>query len=65
MTTDERNRPMSEIEQGTAGSLFESFLEEEGILEEVRAQALQDVTAWQIEQEMQAQPSARNVTPRV
>ena len=37
------------------GSSFDSFLEEEGILEEVEAVAIKRVIAWQIEQEMAAQ----------
>ena len=37
------------------GSSFESFLEEEGIAEDVNAAAIKHVLAWQIEQEMQAQ----------
>ena len=37
------------------GSTFESFLEEEGILEEVDVLAQKRVIAWQIEQAMDAQ----------
>jgi antitoxin HicB len=37
------------------GSSFDSFLEEEGILEEVDAVAVKRVIAWQIKQEMAAQ----------
>jgi predicted XRE-type DNA-binding protein len=37
------------------GSSFESFLQEEGIAEDVNAAAIKHVLAWQIEQEMQAQ----------
>jgi antitoxin HicB len=36
------------------GASFDSFLEEEGILEEVEAIAIKRVIAWQIEQEMAA-----------
>lgn len=36
------------------GSSFESFLEEEGILEEVDEAAVKRVLAWQIEREMTA-----------
>jgi antitoxin HicB len=37
-----------------AGSSFDSFLEEEGILEEVEAVAIKRVIAWQIQQAMTA-----------
>ncbi|RQR63806.1 Fis family transcriptional regulator [Burkholderia sp. Bp9125] len=37
------------------GSDFDTFLEEEGILEEATATAIKRVIAWQIEQEMKAQ----------
>jgi hypothetical protein len=37
------------------GSSFESFLEEEGIREEVEAMAIKRVLAWQFEQEMERQ----------
>jgi len=37
------------------GSTFDSFLEEEGIREEVEAVALKRVLAWQLEQAMQEQ----------
>lgn len=36
------------------GSSFESFLEEEGILEEIDEAAVKRVVAWQIEQAMKA-----------
>lgn len=45
---------MSETEQGRIRSSFDDFLDEEGIREEVEAQALKEVLAWQIEQEMKA-----------
>lgn len=45
---------MSKVEKGRIGSSFDDFLDEEGIREEVEAQALKDVLAWQIEQEMKA-----------
>ena len=35
-----------------SGSSFDSFLEEEGILEEVEARAIKRVIAWQLEQAM-------------
>jgi len=34
------------------GSTLDSFLEEEGVLEEFRAQAIKEVIAWQLEQAM-------------
>jgi antitoxin HicB len=37
------------------GSTFDSFLEEEGIREEVEAVAIKRVLAWQLEQAMQEQ----------
>ena len=45
---------MSEGEKGRIGSSFDDFLDEEGIREEVEMQALKEVLAWQIEQEMKA-----------
>jgi hypothetical protein len=45
---------MTETEKGRIGSSFDDFLDEEGIREEVHAQALKEVLAWQIEQEMKA-----------
>ena len=45
---------MSEGEKGRIGSSFDDFLDEAGIREEVEAQALKEVLAWQIEQEMKA-----------
>jgi len=38
-----------------SGSTFDSFLEEEGIREEVEAVAIKRVLAWQLEQAMQEQ----------
>lgn len=40
--------------QKNSGSSFESFLAEEGILDEVDEAAIKRVLAWQIEQEMTA-----------
>ena len=45
---------MIDAEQGRIGSSFDDFLDEDGIREEVQAQALKEVLAWQIEQEMKA-----------
>lgn len=38
-----------------SGSSFDSFLEENGLLDEVEALAIKRVLAWQLEQEMKAQ----------
>lgn len=54
METVERVIAMAEVEKGRIGSSFDDFLKEEGIHEEVQAQALKEVIAWQIEQEMKA-----------
>jgi hypothetical protein len=40
---------------GYSGSTFDSFLEQEGIREEVEAVAIKRVLAWQLEQAMQDQ----------
>ena len=45
---------MIDAEKGRIGSSFDDFLDEDGIREEVQAQALKEVLAWQIEQEMKA-----------
>jgi len=50
----EEHDAMSEGEKGRIGSSFDEFLDEEGIREEIEAQALKEVLAWQIEQEMKA-----------
>ena len=42
------------------GSTFESFLEEEGIAEEVNAAAIKRVLAWQIEEAMRQQGISKN-----
>lgn len=42
------------------GSSFESFLEEEGIAEEVNAAAIKRVLAWQITEAMKAQGISKN-----
>jgi hypothetical protein len=46
---------MTEVEKGHIGSSFESFLDEEGIREELQAQALKEVLAWQLEEAMKAE----------
>src|ERR1700760_2411681 len=42
-----------------SGSTFDSFLEEEGILEEVETVAMKRVLAWQFEQAMQKQKKTK------
>ncbi len=42
-----------------SGSTFNSFLEEEGIREEVEAVAIKRVLAWQLEQAMQEQQKTK------
>lgn len=49
---------MTDTDGGKPGSTLDSFLAEEGLLEEVSEQAIKGVLAWQIDQEMKA----RNVT---
>jgi antitoxin HicB len=44
---------------GHSGSTFDSFLEEEGIREEVEAVAIKRVLAWQLEQAMQDQQKTK------
>lgn len=46
---------MTEIEKGRVGSTLDSFLDEDGIREDVEAQAPKEVIAWQVEQAMKAQ----------
>jgi antitoxin HicB len=41
------------------GSTFDSFLEEEGIREEVEAVAIKRVLAWQLEQALQEQKKTK------
>jgi antitoxin HicB len=45
---------MTESRHPCGGSSLESFLEEEGILEEVTAVAIKEVIAWQIQEAMKA-----------
>jgi hypothetical protein len=42
-----------------SGSTFNSFLEQEGIREEVEAVAIERVLAWQLEQAIQEQQKTR------
>jgi antitoxin HicB len=55
---------VTDAERGSIGSPFEDFLEEEGIREEVQAQALKEVLAWQIEQAMKAQSLTKSAMAR-
>jgi hypothetical protein len=43
---------MTDEAKGTIGSSFDDFLKEEGLYEEVTAQAIKRVLAWRIEQAM-------------
>jgi len=47
-----------------SGSSFDSFLEEEGIREEVEAVALKRVLAWQLEQAMRDQQKTKESMAR-
>ena len=47
-----------------SGSSFDSFLEEEGIREEVEAVAIKRVLAWQLSQEMQQQNKSKQAMAR-
>src|SRR5438552_18141318 len=46
------------------GSTFDSFLEQEGIREEVEAVAIKRVLAWQLEQAMQEQQKTKHAMAR-
>ena len=47
-----------------SGSTFDSFLEQEGIREEVEALAIKRVLAWQLEQAMQEQQKTKQAMAR-
>ena len=47
-----------------SGSTFDSFLEQEGIREEVEAVAIKRVLAWQLEQAMQEQQKTKQAMAR-
>jgi antitoxin HicB len=47
-----------------SGSTFDSFLEEEGIREEVEAIAIKRVLAWQLQQAMQEQQKTKQSVAR-
>jgi hypothetical protein len=47
------------------GSTFDSFLEEEGICEEVEAVAIKRVLAWQIEQALQEQKKTKQTMAEI
>ncbi|MCU1311107.1 MAG: hypothetical protein JWO20_2232 [Candidatus Angelobacter sp.] len=49
----------SEKVRSHSGSTFDSFLEQEGIREEVEAVAIKRVLAWQLEQAMQKQQKTK------
>jgi len=49
---------------GHSGSTFDSFLEEEGIREEVEAVAIKRVLAWQLEKAMQEQQKTKQAMAR-
>jgi predicted XRE-type DNA-binding protein len=49
---------------GHSGSTFDSFLEEEGIREEVEAVAIKRVLAWQLEQAMEEQQKTKQAMAR-
>jgi len=47
-----------------SGSSFDSFLEQEGVREEVEAVAIKRVLAWQLEQAMQKQQKTKQAMAR-
>src|SRR5438045_7431807 len=47
-----------------SGSTFDSFLEEQGIREEVEAVAIKQVLAWQLEQAMRKQQKTKQAMAR-
>lgn len=47
-----------------SGSTFDSFLEDEGIREEVEAVAIKRVLAWQLEQAMRAQQKTKRAVAK-
>src|SRR5579863_4859524 len=49
---------------GHSGSTFDSFLEEEGIREEVEAVAIKRVLAWQLQQAMREQQKTKQTVAR-
>ena len=51
-------------ESDHSGSTFDSFLEEEGIREEVEAVAVKRVLAWQLERAMQKQHKTKQAMAR-
>jgi hypothetical protein len=52
MTNTRRGRDTTDLH---SGSTFASFLEEEGLREEVEAAAIKEVIAWQLSETMKAQ----------
>ncbi len=53
------NRKKNRKKMNHSGSTFDSFLEQEGIREEVEAVAIKRVLAWQLEQAMQKQQKTK------
>src|ERR1700752_4366073 len=53
------NATKSRKKMGHSGSTFDSFLEQEGIREEVEAVAIKRVLAWQLEQAMREQQKTK------
>lgn len=57
-------KPEKEMAFDYSGSSFDSFLEEEGIREEVEAVAIKRVLAWQLSQEMHHQKKTKQAMAR-
>jgi antitoxin HicB len=57
--TRKKNRKKVQRKFDHSGSTFDSFLEEEGIREEVEAVAIKRVLAWQLEQAMKNQQKTK------
>ena len=51
---------MMNTEKGQIGSSFESFLAEQGTLEETTAVSIKRVLAWQLEQAMEQEQMSKN-----
>jgi antitoxin HicB len=59
MKETEMNGKKNRKRMDHSGSTFDSFLEQEGIREEVEAVAIKRVLAWQLEQAMQEQQKTK------
>lgn len=57
-------KPKSRKITNHTGSTFDSFLEEEGIREEVEAVAIKRILAWQLEKAMKEQRKSKQVMAR-